>query len=160
MTNEGYTGVFTQQEFKPSKSPTAVMAGNTSVDDQFIALGQFETTILRAQFERITAFANLAAGWNQGAGEPITLAARREALRFVRDALSEARILAQASPLETGGIMLEWELADRDLIVEIMPDGGAEFLLSAGDDFSEEGPVRLIGPYIRQLHEMLLAGAR
>jgi hypothetical protein len=157
---EDHTGVFTRQEFKPSKSANRVAAGNTSVDDRFIALGQLETSILRAQFERITSFADLGPGWNQGVGARITPAARLEAMRFVRDALTETTILSLASPLETGGIMLEWQLADRDLVIEIMPDGRSEFLLSVGDDFCEEGPVTLIAPYIRRLHEALLAGSR
>ena len=159
MRNAAYAPVFTGRNFKKMQL-RAEPRHPTSLDDRFVPLDHFEQKVLHAQKERIETFLALPDGWNQGRGVPTTEAAVSEAIRFLHDALTHSNVVADASPLDSGGILLEWTFGDSELQVEIEANGIAEYSISVGDDIVEEGPLHLVGPRIRQLREALLARAQ
>jgi len=96
---------------------------------------QFDST---AWGERLTDFASLRSGWEEGSGEQITSVAL-DASQMLLRAIDRAQIERPGVfPTAEGGVLVEWASLVRVRSVEVMPDGTFELFSlrrdqSAGD---------------------------
>ena len=85
----------------------------------------------RATLEAVRAVRDLPAGWD-GYGSPsLTPSALRTAAYLV----TQVEILESpphVAPVPGGGIQLEWTLGDRELEIEVTPEGDVLYLLRRG----------------------------
>jgi hypothetical protein len=87
---------------------------------------------------KIASFSELEQGWDSYGSDRIQPAAVVAATRFVAEIPLDRVPEASVSPVPGGGIGLHWKVADRDLEIEFLPNGTAEYLKIAGGK-SEEG---------------------
>jgi hypothetical protein len=65
----------------------------------------------------------------------------------------------QIGPVSGGGIQIEWHVADRELEIEILPDGSVEFLTVEGEAM-HEGPLTVDRPDLsRALVRWVMGGS-
>jgi hypothetical protein len=88
--------------------------------------------------EQIHQTAKLPGGWNTYGAGPVAEAARQNALMFVRRLTDVPRPpVGEPSvvPLANGGLALEWETDQRDVLLTFGPDGvGVYTVMDQGDD--------------------------
>src|ERR1700688_322346 len=87
---------------------------------------------------KIASFSELEQGWDSYGSDPIQPAAVMAATRFVSEIPLERVPEGGVSPVPGGGIGFHWRAADRDLEIEFLPNGEAEYLKTFGGK-SEEG---------------------
>jgi hypothetical protein len=95
---------------------------------------------LRTALKTLAQLAQLPENWDgYGSPAPQRIAADRASnlLTFLEwDDLP----VPQIGPVPGGGIQIEWHVANRELEIEILPDGSGEFLRVDGEAM-EEGPL-------------------
>ena len=81
---------------------------------------------------------NLSENWDSYGSPPPTKQAIRVGQRFVQKYLSDEDPMPWVSPVSGGGIQLSWKRQANELSLDILPDGGMEYLKSSGSDLIEE----------------------
>jgi len=83
--------------------------------------------------EKLDHLAELGFNWDGEGGEPIS----RRTLSIAGELLLPlAKIqppVPRIAPVLGGGIQFEWEVAGRELEIEILPDGSVEYLVAEGE---------------------------
>lgn len=83
--------------------------------------------------ERLDDIAELRCNWDGEGGEPIS----QRILSIAGELLLPlARIqppVPRIAPVLGGGIQFEWEVAGRELEIEILPDGSVQYLIAEGE---------------------------
>jgi hypothetical protein len=80
--------------------------------------------------EQIGTARALAADWDSYGSNPVTEAAGKTATRFLSELPAELVPQPHVSAVPGGGLGFHWRAGDRDLEIEFLPDGTAEFLQS------------------------------
>lgn len=91
-------------------------------------------------YRRALSLKDLADNWDRPHSSKPTIPAINSALWFIeRVAALELVVLGAPFivPMSNGGVQLEWEHGVRQLDVELLPDGGARFLISEAGKFGE-----------------------
>ena len=100
---------------------------------------------LQSALKTVTRLAQLPANWDghgSPALRPMAVARACQLLSFLEwDNLH----VPQIGPVPGGGIQIEWHVAERELEIEILPDGSVEFLTVEGEAM-EEGPLTVDRP--------------
>ena len=87
---------------------------------------------------RIASFAELEEGWDSYGSSRIQPAAVMAATKFISEIPVERVPEPSVSPVAGGGIGFHWRVGDRDLEIEFLPNGTAEYLKTRGKT-SDEG---------------------
>ena len=86
------------------------------------------TPWLREVYDRLIELSRLRVNWDSYGGRPV----RAEALVRARKLLSNLQVgdfpMPHVSPVPDGGLVFHWRVADRDLEIEIEPNGTIRFL--------------------------------
>jgi hypothetical protein len=93
---------------------------------------------------RISEFARLPQDWDSHGSDPVTSSALKAALTFLSQSPLELVPEPSVSPVSGGGLGFHWRCDGRDLEIEFLPDGRAEYLktLKAGEHVeSVEGTI-------------------
>lgn len=106
----------------------------------------------------ITGLAGLGDNWDGYGSPPIRPAALESARRLVSAIEMEDLPTPSVGPVSGGGIGIVWRMSVRELQLEILPDGSAEFLVAAvdpmtGNETTQEG--RLSLPYTDQVRHLV-----
>jgi len=100
---------------------------------------KWQTEVLKAVFQ----VANLPSNWDSygsPALSPLALAASKFLLAMVD--LDDLPVPFVA-PVPGGGVQFEWIIGERELELEILPDGAVEFLKAQREQPAEEGYIKL-----------------
>lgn len=104
-----------------------------------------ENTWPAALLGKISGFRSLQQNWNSYGSPPPSESAIRHAISFValmEDQDPRPRVL----PVSGGGIQFEWSRGERELELEFLPDGSAEFLkVPDRESVGEEGNIDSLG---------------
>jgi|SRR5450755_1011450 len=100
-------------------------------------LEEFSPWVLTC-LRKIASFSELGEGWDSYGSARVQAPAVMAATRFISEIPLDRVPEASVSPVPGGGIGFHWRVADRDLEIEFLPNGTAEYLKSGGEK-SEEG---------------------
>lgn len=82
-------------------------------------------------------FGNLQNNWDTYGSPPPTKLAIKRALKLVTDFLMDDDPMPQIVPVSGGGIQFAWRKQDREVNLDILPDGRMEYVKSLGDNILE-----------------------
>jgi hypothetical protein len=103
-------------------------------------LEDFNPWVLQC-LRKIATFATLSDDWDSHGSRRVQAAAIRAAIKFMSEVPVGRVPEPSVSPVSGGGIGFHWRVADRDLEIEFLTDGTAEFLKRdrSHPEKSEEG---------------------
>ncbi len=93
----------------------------------------YATDNVLASLRRIAELMRLPDNWDSYGSIPIQPAAARRAIQVLLAAETEFPPPPRIVPVSGGGLQIEWAYGNRELEIEMLPDGSVEFLL-AGDE--------------------------
>lgn len=114
-------------------------ATQQSIEVTFLDAGSWVSEVFRA----LTEMEALPPNWDSYGSPPPHPSALRTARQFLAGVPAVGIPAPKVTAVPGGGVGLHWRVAERDLEIEFLPDGKAEFLKSVGGDesSSEEGPL-------------------
>jgi hypothetical protein len=121
-------------------------------------------TTLQQTLQAIAHLAELPDNWDTYGSPTIRPAALESARRVVAAIECPDLPEPQVSPVAGGGIGLTWNTGNRELLVELLPDGSVEYLMvqtdpRTGEEEEQEGKVFVAEPQgLRSLAVWLCAG--
>ncbi len=89
--------------------------------------------------QTVLELANLPENWDSYGSPPPTKHAVDVGCIFVVDYLSDEDPMPLIIPVSGGGIQLTWKNQANELNLDILPDGGMEYLKSSGSHLIEDG---------------------
>jgi hypothetical protein len=103
-------------------------------------LEDFSPWVLQC-LRKISTFETLPDDWDSYGSRPSQPAAIRAAIKFLLEVPVGRVPEGSVSPVPGGGVGFHWRVADRDLEIEFLADGTAEFLKSSrtNPEKTEEG---------------------
>lgn len=114
-------------------------ASQQSTQVIFLDVGSWVSEV----FQALTGLEGLPPNWDSYGSPPPQASALHTARQFLAGVSAAGIPAPNVTAVPGGGIGLHWRVADRDLEIEFLPDGKAEFLKSVGADESslEQGPL-------------------
>lgn len=129
--------IFTNSVYR-ARLPSPIGSVGSS-DGGLIPADAEKFAVVREQVGRVVALKRLERGWNLGAGDRVSDSAIATASALVADVVTNAYLLGDVIPLESGAILLEWNSGPRRLQVEVSADGSSEYSLSLEGELHAEG---------------------
>jgi hypothetical protein len=126
------TTVFTSRDFRQISAPNVPPP---SPETDYIVVDRESAP----HFAKLYSFQELRHGWNQGRGDVITREAILKAARILQDAIRHFRAAPDVMPLESGGVLLEWERNARALQIQVSRRGEASYGVMVEDELEGEG---------------------
>jgi hypothetical protein len=81
--------------------------------------------------------ARLREDWDSYGSKPIQAPAVETAIRLLLQIAREEPAKPHISPVPGGGVQIEWHTPERALEIEVLPDGGVEYLAVEGEKLTE-----------------------
>lgn len=105
--------------------------------------------------EEITGLSKLKAGWDSYGAEPVDEGARNRAVAFVTMVATHLDLPVPppiVGPSVNGGVVLQWHLGNREIVVTISANGGEYYVAErAGDRVDAEGEVGNLDAFVKKL---------
>lgn len=98
------------------------------------------------------------AGWDGRRGQPLSDEATEVAANLLANLVQESRPTPQLVPLVSGGVQLEWHVADNDLEIEVDVKGGIHVLaVTAVDEVTLDREVSplFVDSYVPEIRRQL-----
>ena len=133
MTTLLVSTVTTENEATVKKDTTAQWSKDFPVESHW------QIQVLKA----VCQLANLRYDWDSYGSPPISSVGLTASTRLIAMINPEDLPVPQVFPVPSGGIQLEWTVGQRELEIEILPDGMIEYLKVEHGQPIEEAQVRL-----------------
>lgn len=111
---------------------------------------------LQVSLLKVAALSRLQADWDSYGSPPIRSEALRSAVVILQIVDSLRPGTGHVTPVAGGGIQLSWRRGERELELEVLPDGSAIYLKAEGDNV-EENDVVLESEPLRALVRWLVS---
>lgn len=147
MMSERSWAISSEDEFTSVRNPLLHPYSNSLV---VIASGHLPW--IEAVADRLNQLSSLLANWDSYGSEPMKRGTVEKGLRLLLEAMPDNAPAPQTVPTSDGGLQFEWNRDDLDLEVEINEEGIVSYLITDGDQETEdEGEFFAIVPEIRSL---------
>lgn len=114
---------------------------------------------LRRTVAEIQDLSRFAAGWDSYGARAVQLEAQGRAvalLAMLVNHFEEPVAPPTVGPSVNGGVVLRWELDNREVVVTLLPDGGDYYVADReGDHVQAEGEIGSLDPFVRRLAQYL-----
>lgn len=127
-------------------SPPAVYS---TLATPYFARDEWFTSVLRD----IAEISNLPRDWNSYGSPPLTADAKRQAIDVaLRFSTGVALPPPSVAAVSGGGVQFSWDVGAKALELEVMPDGGIDYLRIYDDDTMSEGRINpaMAADHLRQ----------
>jgi hypothetical protein len=111
-------------------------------------------------YRRALALKDLRDDWDRPQSQRPTIEAINGALRYIELVAGLEFFVIDApfiAPLSNGGVQLEWDRGQRQLEIEVLPDGSAQFLISDAGEIREGALNAPTSPSVKALLGWLAA---
>lgn len=116
------------------------------------------SSVAPAWYRELANFGEMEENWD-GYGSPrISVDVLKTACQIVIESQCLNLPTPHISPTTGGGVNIEWAIADRELEVEVMPNGEVEYLRSEGEEM-HDGSLNLEGDGFQGLAGWLKSGS-